>query len=192
MQHSDFFDSEAWDELMEVKHTRIATSLCLVAQNMANSSVQIHNTGVEDSFIRGLDSLDTTPVVCMLFSVAHIYNHQKNAEMMIRYWRRTKIINYYQFRQLAQIVLPVARDDTRFRAVHMAMEIVKHVDLQINLTDYWNIRNIAIPILLQRPLLPLLEFTAAVRDQLFCGRLVYSGDEQRVRIVCEALKEVGT
>lgn len=110
--------------------------------------------------------------------------------MMIHYWRRSKIINYYQIRQLAQIVLPVARDDTRIRAVHMAMEIVKHVDLQINLIDYWKIRNIAIPILVQLPSLSLREFATAVKDQLFCGNLAYPGDEQRVRIVCEALQEV--
>lgn len=76
MLHSDFFDSEAWDELMEVKHNRVVTSLCLVAQNMAfssNSSVQIYNTGLEDTFIRGLDSSDITPVVCMMYCCVFIF-----------------------------------------------------------------------------------------------------------------------
>lgn len=109
---------------------------------------------------------------------------------MITHWRQTKLVNYYQLRQLAQIVYPAARDDTNVRAVYTAMKIVKHVDLQLNLRSYCEIRNMALTFYVQQPLLPIAQFCRSVRDALFAGKVIYPGDEQRVRIVCEAIHEV--
>lgn len=65
MQHSDFFDTPAWDELMEERHKRLNNVLCLVAMDMAfspncNISIQSQDVVVET---RESDGLDTNPVV---------------------------------------------------------------------------------------------------------------------------------
>lgn len=126
----------------------------------------------------------------LFFIFAQTHSKQMTAMKLIHHWRQTKIINYYQLRLLAQLVLPSARDDTNFRAVYMGLEIVKHVDLEFNLLEYWNMRNAAITLFVEHPNLSVDQYTTALISSLFDGKRVHSGDHQRAQLFCDTFLEV--
>lgn len=88
------------------------------------------------------------------------------------------------------MVLPASRNDTNVQAVIMSLEVVKHVDLGLNLADYWTIRNTALSLLVDCHPLSTTQLAAAIKKVLFAQTRVYPGDKRRILIFCETLLEV--